>query len=125
MKRRDFIGIITFGLMCVKLSGCSFLGFTYGSPNVKNNDVPNKKSTGESSNQRTSRRSRNSSRISDIKTLSKMLQQARRPLSNNQVEYLLTLKPGPEFCQKMMDILTDSQKEALKNASGGRRRRRR
>ena len=111
--------------MCLKIPGCSFLGFTYSSPNEKNNEVPPQKSTGESSTQRTSRRNRSLSRITDIKTLSKMLQQARRPLTDTQVEYLLTLKQGLEFSQKMMGILTDSQKEALKNASSRRRRRRR
>lgn len=125
MKRCDFIRIITFGLMCLIIPSCSFLGFTYGGPNKENNEVPNNKSTGDSPNQRTSRRSRRNSRVSDLKTLSKMLQQARRPLTNTQVEYLLTLKPGPEFSQKMIDILTDSQEEALKNTSSRRRRRRR
>jgi len=38
---------------------------------------------------------------------------------------LLKLKPGPEFAVKMIDILTDAQKEALNNAAKGRGRRRR
>ena len=124
MKRLDFVEIITFGFMCLELQGCTFLGFSYGNPNGTITEVPDTPSTSESSGQRTSRRNRSTSRISDLKTLSKMLQRARRPLTDTQVEYLLTLKPGPEFSQKMMEILSDSQKEALKNASGGRRRRR-
>ena len=126
MKRQDFTIIIAVGFIAAQFPGCSFLGFRFGNPNVKQEQVPPPpKTTGETSTRRTSRRNRGSSGITDLKTLSQLLQQARRPLSDMQIEYLLTLKTGPEFSQKMMDILTDSQKEALKNASRVRRRRRR
>ncbi|MFC1608462.1 hypothetical protein ACFL47_10885 [Candidatus Latescibacterota bacterium] len=120
MKRRYFLSIIISVSSTFLMLGCSRLGFHTGNSNTRQN-LPSKGS--QVPTRRTSRR-RRSTRITDLKTLSKLLHQARRPLTNMQVEYLLTLKEGPEFTTKMMDILTESQKEALTNASGGRRRRR-
>ncbi len=121
MKRQAFISTIIYVSGTILILGCSQLGFHTGNSNARQKLPPKGSQT---ITRRTSRR-RRSSRIIDLNTLSKLLQQARRPLTNMQVEYLLTLKKGPEFSEKMMDILTDSQNEALKNASGGRRRRRR
>ena len=121
MKRRDFTMKIVIALISAKLAGCSYLGFTVGNSNVQQKETSQKGTPGKKSTSNVSRRRSRSSSITDLKTLSKLLQQARHPLSEMQIEYLLTLKPGPEFSEKMMDILDDSQKEALKNASGGRK----
>ena len=121
MKRRDFTMKLACGLMVSQFIGCSSLGFSTGSsgPAQQKDSRPTKpaqKTTGGTSGRRTQ------SGITDLKTLSKLLEQARRPLTDDQVEYLLKLKPGPEFAEKMMDILTDAQKEAIINASKRRRR---
>jgi len=124
MKRRDFTTKVACGLIFTEFTGCSYLGFTTGKSKTKQEKNPPLKIPEETSTRRTSR-GRTTPGITDLKTLSKLLEQAGRPLTNVQVEYLLTLKPGPEFTEKMTDILTDAQKEALKNATGGSRRRRR
>ena len=123
MKRRDFTVLLS-GISGIALfHGCSKLGFSTGSGSsatqVEKTAPP--KRDGEPTSRPSRRRS---SSITDLKTLSKLLQQARCPLTDMQVEYLLTLKEGPEFTKKMMDVLDDTQKEAIKNASGGGRRRR-
>ncbi|MFH1741705.1 MAG: hypothetical protein ABIH23_22085 [bacterium] len=121
MKRRGFVTEIMLGLFAGLFTGCSRLGFSTGDSRPvqekgarsQPSQTPNRRSSGR----------RSSPGITDLKSLSKVLQEARRPLTDMQVEYLLTLKPGPEFAAKMMDILTDAQKEAIKNAGRGRRRR--
>ena len=125
MKRRDCTVTLMFVLMSAGLTGCSALGFSFGKEYEESEEAESGGSSRDRSGRSNSRRRRRrSSSISDLKTLAKLLQQARRPLTDTQVDYLLTLKPGPEFTAKMGDILTDPQKEALKN-SGGRRLRRR
>ncbi|MFC1538041.1 hypothetical protein ACFL6H_01330 [Candidatus Latescibacterota bacterium] len=61
---------------------------------------------------------------SDIKSLSEILQRARCPLNDTQVNTLLRFKTPEEFRSKLNAILTNEQLEAVKNASrssGGRR----
>jgi len=112
-----FSKIFSTGIFLNITLGCARLGIT-----TRNPESPEGKKTQPAVNPRTStsRTSRARTNVSDLKSLSKILEQAGRPLTETQIDYLLTLKPGPEFSEKMMEVLTDLQKEAL--STGGRRR---
>jgi len=120
MKRRDFNAWLYGFSATFFVSGCSKLGFSTRSSTMEKKTTSPPKQEREA-NRRSSRRRTTS--ITDLKTLSKLLQQAYCPLTDMQVEYLLTLKEGPEFTVKIMDILDETQKEVVKGTSGGRRRR--
>lgn len=122
MKRRDFIMKIASGLIVTELAGCSYLGFTVGNRKTTREKNPPPKIPDKSSTRGTSRR-KATPEITDLKTLSNLLEKANRPLNEAQIDYLLTLKPGPLFAAKMMEILTDDQKQAVNNPTKGRRRR--
>jgi hypothetical protein len=82
--------------------------------------------TDSSKGQSKSRQSRNiRSGPTDINSLSNILERAGHPLTESQINYLLKLKTGPEFTQKMVEVLDDEQIEAVNNASKGRGGRRR
>ena len=124
MKRRELLTKIAGGFIVSGLAGCSRLGFSTGTSGARAEKNPPASKPAETPSRRGTGR-RSSSGITDLKTLSKLLEQARHPLTEMQVEYLLKLKPGPEFTVKMMDILSDAQKEAVNTAGRGRGRRRR
>ena len=117
MKRRDFIANLTSVLLSVGLSSCSV-----GLEGKKSGDRQKQTSNGGSEDRQSGRRSsgRRSSGPTDIKSLSTILQKARCPLSESQINYLLTLEPGIEFSENMIEVLDDIQIEAVKNASRGR-----
>jgi hypothetical protein len=74
-------------------------------------------------------RSHRPSGPTDIKALSKLLLQAGYPLNEGQIDFLLTLKEGPEFVARMNEVLDAKQIDAVKTGvasgrRGGRRRRR-
>ena len=115
MKRRDFTAIIlSSGLM-----SCSI------DPQPGESVATERRATTVSSEstQTGSRRSRSrSSGPTDLKSLSTILQRAMCPLSEAQINFLTTLKEGPEFSERMSEVLDSKQLEALKNAGGRRRR---
>ena len=117
MKRLDFIMNSISAVLGLVFVNCS-VGMEEGSSGDRQQKTPERGSQSKPSGRRVSG-------PSDIKTLSTILQRAGCPLTENQINYLLTLKEGPEFSQKMGDVLDDRQIEAVKNASGGRGRRRR
>lgn len=88
-----------------------------------NRDEPKAYVASSPSPRNTSReaRPRRQSGPSDIKSVSKILQQAGYPLTEPQINYLLTLKEGPEFREKMKDVLTERQLSVL-NENTRRRR---
>ena len=114
MKRRDFIMNSTTVILSAGLVSCSA-----GLKGENTGNRPQQINRGSGGGQ-SERRTRVSG-PTDIKSLSTILQRARCPLTDSQVNYLLTLKQGSEFNQKMNDILDNKQIEAVKNASGGRR----
>ena len=116
MKRRHFIANSTFLILSTIHFSCS-VGLEEGQK-----QTIRRGSEGRSAGRRSSRRQ---SGPSDIKSLSEILQRAGYPLTEHQINYLLTLNPGPEFSQKMIEVLDDKQIQAVKSASGGRGRRRR
>ena len=113
MKRRDFITHSVPVILITGLVSCS-----------AGMEEKQKQTTGgvSASRQAGKRNPRIKSGPTDIKSLSTILQRAGYPLTDSQINYLLTLKQGPEFNQKMNDVLDDKQIEAIKNASGGRGR---
>ena len=113
MKRFDFFVSSISLVMGVLLVSCS-VGLEEGSSVDKQQNTSSSKSQSRFS-------IRGPSGPSDIKSLSTILQRAKCPLNENQINFLLTLKPGPEFTQKINDVLDYKQIEAVKNASGGRR----
>ena len=117
MKRRDFIAHSTSVLLSTGLVKCST-----GMEGKKADDMQRQTLKGGSADKQSDSRSprRSQSGPTDIKSLSTILQRARCPLSEPQVNYLLKLKTGEEFSQKMMEVLDNKQQEAVKNASGGR-----
>ena len=114
MKRRHFFIGSTAMLLCQGAVDCSISW-----------EEQNAQRAAEEAPQRTSdvKRSRRSSGPSDIKTLSKILQQAGQPLTESQIEYLLTLNDGPEFSEKMKEVLTERQLGVLNENTRRRRRR--
>ncbi len=111
MKRRNLIGLLCVPVVSAIISGCSKLGFSTGSSSTTEAKKIPPNPEGAPSRRKPRRASAS---ITDLKTLSKLLQQARCPLTDMQVEYLLTLREETEFTQKMMDILDDTQKEVIK-----------
>lgn len=114
MKRRDFI----FKTGAISL----FIGFTGCAINVdeatddQKKEAAKKAPTGsQSGSSRTS--TRRVTGPSDLKSLAAILQQARCPLTEGQINFLQTLKPGPEFNQRMGEVLNDTQLEAVKSSS--------
>lgn len=59
---------------------------------------------------------------SDIKSLSTILQRANCPLTEGQVNFLLTLNEGPEFTKRMVEVLDELQIKVIEDNSGGGRR---
>ena len=57
---------------------------------------------------------------SDIKELSATLSRAGYPLNEGQINFLQTLKTGPEFTRRMGEVLTESQINAVRTSSSGR-----
>ena len=110
--------LITLGTFSI--SGCSF-----GPDSAKTSVKPAQKTTtGPTTTQPAGGRRSARSGPQDIKSLSTILERSNHPLTEAQVNYLLKLKTGPEFSQKMGEVLTDEQLSDLKNGSGrgGRRR---
>ena len=118
MKRRRFMRLSHVIVLGGCLVDCSI---AWEEQNVVNS---REKAIDNSSGSRSSSRARQSG-PTDIKSLSKILLQAGYPLTDAQVNYLLTLKPGPEFSQKMGDVLDENQLNAIKSGASSRGRRRR
>ncbi len=116
MKRRDFITKSATVILSTGLVSCS-VGLEGENTSNRQQQINRGSGGGQSENRRSTTRV---SGPTDLKSLSTILQRARYPLNESQINYLLTLKPGPEFNQKMNDVLDDKQIEAVKNASGGR-----
>ena len=113
MKRRHFITNSTILVLGVVYVSCS-IGMEGQNQTIRK---------GSEDRQSGRRRSRRQSGPSDIKSLSAILQRAGYPLTDSQINYLLTLEPGTEFNQKMIEVLDDKQIEAAKSGGRGRRRR--
>ena len=120
MRRRDCMVNAVSAVLGLVLAGCS-VGLERGEYRDPQRQ-PARGSGSGSSSRRSSRRGR--SGPANLKELSKILQSARCPLTDGQINFLLNLEEGPEFSEKMIEVLDDKQIEAVKNASGGRRRRR-
>ena len=116
MKRRCVIKNAAVLVAGSCLAGCTVVWEDQGAQNNQ------KKAPTRSGTDVRSRRPSRQSGPTDINALSKLLQKAGYPLTERQVEYLLTLKEGPEFTKKMGEILDDNQLLAIKNASGSRGR---
>ena len=83
-------------------------------------------STSSSSSTTSSRRGGSRNRTGrtqkvDLKTAAKQLQQARKPLTGTQLEYLLKIENDPEFSTKINEVLDDDQKAVLKGSGRGGR----
>jgi len=119
MKRLLFASI--FFLFSIFIFGCS-TGLENTNTSVKKGSSL---STGSGSTQPGSGRTRGvKSGPTDIKSLSTILERSGHSLTEAQVNYLLKLNTGPEFTEKMVDVLTDEQLDDLKTSKGrgGRRR---
>lgn len=55
------------------------------------------------------------------RNIAEILKNTEYPLTDEQLEQLKDIQPGPESRQKMMEILNDDQKEALRKARENRR----
>jgi len=120
MKRRDCMVNAVSVVLGLVLAGCS-TGLENGEYKNRQRQPARGSGSGASSG-RSSRRGR--SGPADLKELSKILQSARCPLTEGQIDFLLKIEAGPEFSEKMIEVLDDKQIEAVKNTSGGRRGRR-
>ncbi len=123
MKRREIMFCIISLLPC---AGC--LGFSTGSSSSSTleSQQPMRGSAGA---RPTSRRERSPlSGISDIKALNEILERANCPLNENQINTLQQYRTESDFAKNALDVLTDTQLEAVKSnpsrrrGGGGRRR---
>ncbi|MBA7575231.1 hypothetical protein ES708_17052 [subsurface metagenome] len=102
---------------CAVMAGCAALREGMNSEYIP----PSQRGSGSANAPSGSRRAgRGPGNIND---LSAILQRANCPLSDAQIEFLLSLEEGAEFTKRMSEVLDEKQIEAVGNAGGGRRRR--
>ncbi|MFC1541602.1 hypothetical protein ACFL50_04035 [Candidatus Latescibacterota bacterium] len=113
MKRRDVISNVTSVLLGSVFVGCAAI--------QELNENTDQQSFGSGSGTRPSSGSRSTgirSAPADLNSLSDILQRARCPLSDGQINTLQKFRTPEEFKSNLSSVLTNEQLEAVKNSSG-------